>query len=122
MHFFCRKICVYQKKVLSLQQIFKTTPKHNLKNNTKMNKNYFTNTLGNITLTTATINRNFRIKVAGMVNGTRVNKLVGIKGLLEILGGSWNKLVKMVLRAFNDLSDKTRCKIYGGAAVTFYAK
>ena len=105
-----------------MQQIFKTTPKHNLKNNTKMNKNYFTKTLGNITLTTATINRNFRIKVAGMVNGTRVNKLVGIKGLLEILGGSWDKLVKMVLRAFNDLSSKTRCKIYGGAAVTFYAK
>ena len=87
-----------------------------------MNKKYYTNSLGEIQLTTATINRNFRIKVAGMVNGARVNKLVGVRGLLEILGGSWDKLVKFVLRAFNSLADKCACKIYGGATVTFYAK
>lgn len=87
-----------------------------------MNKTYFTNNLGNITLNTTTINRNFRIKVSGIVNGIKVNKLVGVSGLLEILGGSWEKLVKMVLRAFNSMADKCRCKIYGGAAVTFYTK
>ena len=65
-----------------------------------MNKNYLTKSLGEIQLTTATINRNFRIKVSGMFNGEYINKLVGVKGLLEILGGSWEKLVKMVLRAF----------------------
>ena len=87
-----------------------------------MNKKYYTNSLGEITLDTATINRNFRIKVSGMFNGEYINKLVGIKGLLEILGGSWQRLVKMVLRAFNSLADKCACKIYGGAKVTFYAK
>ena len=87
-----------------------------------MNKKYYTNSLGEITLNTATINSNFRIKVSGMVNGERVNKLVGVRGLLAILGGSWQKLVKFVLRAFNSLTDKCACKIYGGAKVTFYAK
>lgn len=87
-----------------------------------MNKFYYTKSFGEIQLTTATINRNFRIKVNGTINGVYVSKLVGVRGLLEILGGSWNKLVKFVLRAFNSLSDKCACKIYGGATVTFYAK
>ena len=87
-----------------------------------MNKNYLTKSYGEIQLNTATINRNFRIKISGMVNGERVNKLVGVRGLLAILGGSWQKLVKMVLRAFDCLADKCACKIYGGAKVTFYAK
>lgn len=68
------------------------------------------------------INKNFRIKVAGMVNGKKVNKLVGVSGLLEILGGCWKKLVKFVERAFACMADKCICKIYGGAKVTFYAK
>lgn len=87
-----------------------------------MNKTYFTQSFGQVVLTTTTINRNFRIKVSGLVNGQRINKLVGVKGLLAILGGSWDKLVKLVLRAFNSLTDKCACKIYGGAKVTFYAK
>ena len=99
----------------------KTTQKVTQKIKKIMNKTYFTKSLGEIQLTTATINRNFRIKVAGIVNGVRVNKLVGVRGLLAILG-SWQKLVKMVLRAFDCLADKCACKIYGGAKVTFYAK
>lgn len=87
-----------------------------------MNKIYFTQSYGEIILNSATINRNFRIKVSGMVNGEYINKLVGVRGLLEILNGAWEKLVKMVLRAFNCLADKCACKIYGGAKVTFYAK
>ena len=87
-----------------------------------MNRNYYTRSYGEIQLNTATINRNFRIKVNGIVNGVKVNKLVGVSGLLVILGGSWDKLVKFVLRAFNNLTDKCACKIYGGATVTFYAK
>lgn len=88
-----------------------------------MNKIYYTSSFRHgIVLTTAFINKNFRIKVNGMVNGEKWNRLVGIKGLLEVLGGSWDKLVKMVLRALNAAADKCRCKIYGGAAVTFYSK
>ena len=100
----------------------KRTPKSNPKNCKKMNKNYLTKSYGEITLNTTTINRNFRIKVNGYVNGQKINKLVGVSGLLEILGGCWDKLVKFVLRAFNNLTDKCACKIYGGATVTFYAK
>ena len=87
-----------------------------------MNKIYNTLSYGEIVLNSATINRNFRIKVCSWVNGIYVNTLVGVRGLLAILGGSWDKLVKMVLRAFNCLADKCACKIYGGAKVTFYAK
>ena len=87
-----------------------------------MNKTYLTQSYGQIVLNTATINRNFRIKVNGFINGVYVSKLVGVRGLLEILGGAWEKLVKMALRAFNSLTDKCACKIYGGAKVTFYAK
>lgn len=86
-----------------------------------MNKTYMTKSYGEIVLNTATINRNFRIKVAGLVDGVRVNKLVGVRGLLKILG-TWAKVVKFVLRAFDCLADKCVCKIYGGAKVTFYAK
>ena len=51
-----------------------------------MNKTYFTKSLGQIVLNTKTINKNFRIKVAGIVDGVRINKLVGVRGLLAILG------------------------------------
>lgn len=74
------------------------------------------------TYTTCEINKNFRIKVSGIINGVKVNTLVGVSGLLQILGGSIEKLQKFVARAFNSLADKCACKIYGGAKVTFYAK
>lgn len=70
----------------------------------------------------ANINRNFRIKVNGIVNGVKRNVLVGVSGLLEILGGSIEKLQKFVNRAFASMADKCACKIYGGATVTFYVK
>lgn len=86
-----------------------------------MNKTYLTKSYGEIVLTTAAINRNFRIKINGIVNGEYVSKLVGVRGLLELLG-SWAKVVKFALRAFDCLDDKCVCKVYGGAKVTFYAK
>lgn len=87
-----------------------------------MNKKYMTRCFGNIVLDTTTINRNFRIKVAGIINGKKVNKLVGVSGLLEILGGNVKRMIDFLLRAFNNMADKTVCKIYGVAKVTFYAK
>lgn len=71
--------------------------------------------------TTTQINANFRIKVFGFVNDVKVNKLVGVSGLLDILG-SVDKLNKFVTRAFASMADKCTCKIYGGACVTFYYK
>ena len=37
--------------------------------------------------TTKEINRNFKIKVNGIVNGKKVNVLVGVSGLIKIVGG-----------------------------------
>lgn len=36
--------------------------------------------------TTKEINRNFKIKVNGIVNGKKVNVLVGVSGLIKIVG------------------------------------
>lgn len=70
----------------------------------------------------AMVNRNFRIKVHGIVNGVMRNVLVGVSGLLEVLGGSVENLKKFVSRAFASEGDKCACKIYGGAMITFYVK
>lgn len=67
------------------------------------------------------INKHFRIKVFGFVNGVKINKLVGVSGLLEILG-TWERVVKFVTRAWNAMADVCHCKIYGGATISFYSK
>lgn len=47
--------------------------------------------------TTKEINRNFRIKINGIVDGKKVNKLVGVKGLIELIGvGMANKMLRRV--------------------------
>lgn len=58
--------------------------------------------------TTKEINRNFRIKINGIVDGKKVNKLVGVKGLIELIGVEMAN--KMLRRAFNGTDDKTVCK------------
>lgn len=68
------------------------------------------------------INKNFRIKVFGLINGVKVNTLVGVEGLLKVLGGSLDKLYKFVARAFASMADKCVCKVYGGPTITFYNK
>ena len=62
--------------------------------------------------TTKEINRNFRIKINGIVDGKKVNKLVGVKGLAN----------KMLRRAFNGTDDKTVCKLRRGIKISFYVK
>jgi hypothetical protein len=69
--------------------------------------------------TTSEINRNFKIKVAGMVNGKKVNILVGVSGLIRIVGDI--ELVNSLLnRAFNCYGDKEVCKLRRGVKITFY--
>lgn len=70
--------------------------------------------------TTKEINRNFRIKVNGIVNGVKVNKLVGVKGLIELVGIEFAN--KMLRRAFNGKDDKTECKLRRGIKISFYSK
>lgn len=70
--------------------------------------------------TTKSINRNFRIKVNGMVDGKKINKLVGVQGLIELIGVEMAN--KMLRRAFNSKDDKTVCKLRRGIKISFYVK
>lgn len=73
------------------------------------------------TYTTTEINRNFRIKVAGIDgNGKRINTLVGVSGLIKLIGEDlFNKFVK---RAFDCMLDVCVCKLRRGLKVSFYNK
>ena len=69
--------------------------------------------------TTKEINRNFKIKVNGIVNGKNVNVLVGVSGLIKIVSDI--KLVNRLLkRGFNCYGDKEVCKLRRGVKITFY--
>lgn len=73
------------------------------------------------TYTTTEINRNFRIKVAGIDgNGNRINTLVGVSGLIKLIGEDlFNKFVK---HAFDCMLDVCVCKLRRGLKVSFYNK
>ena len=69
--------------------------------------------------TTREINRNFKIKVTGMVDGKKVNTLVGVRGLIAYVGDVklCNRLLK---RAFGTMNDKEVCKLRRGIRISFY--
>ena len=71
--------------------------------------------------TTTFINRNFRIKVYGVdENGNRINKLVGVSGILALIGAELlNKFIARFLKAG---LDKVVNKLRRGIKVTLYAK
>ncbi len=84
-----------------------------------MNKSATTSVLA---YSTSEINRNYRIKVYGLdENGNKVNKLVGVSGLLKLVGDITlvNRLLK---RAFGCLLDACICKLRRGLKITFYGK
>lgn len=70
--------------------------------------------------TTREINRTFKIKVNGLFNGKKINTLVGVKGLIELIGVEIAN--KMLRRAFNGTDDKTVCKLRRGIKISFYVK
>jgi len=71
-----------------------------------------------LTYSTATINRNYRIKVAGVDNeGKKINKLVGVSGMLELIGIELAQ--KFLDRANRSMEDFTVCKLRRGLKVTF---
>ena len=70
--------------------------------------------------TVTEINRNWLIKVYGVdQNGNRINKLVGVRGLMELIG--LELAAKFIARAFRALLDKVVCKLRRGLKITFYA-
>lgn len=76
---------------------------------------------GILNYTKTFINSNFRMKVYGLdENGNRINKLVGVAGLIALIGIElFNKFVD---RAVNAGLDKVVCKLRRGVAITFYTK
>lgn len=70
---------------------------------------------------TKLINSNFRLKVYGNgADGKRINKLVGVSGLLDLIGVEL--LNKFVGRALNCMEDVCVCKLRRGLKVSFYVK
>lgn len=85
------------------------------------NSKYNSNMTTKLNYSKGEINRNFKIKVFGWVNGKKVNTLVGVSGLLRILEGAYDLANRLFSRAFNSKGDKCVCKLRRGLQVTFYA-
>ena len=67
---------------------------------------------------TREVNRNFKIKVSGIVGDTKYHCLVGVYGLLNIVGCEMAN--KLLSRAFRSKEDKQVCKLIRGIKITFY--
>lgn len=75
----------------------------------------------NLKYTKRFINRNFRMKVYGYdENGKRINKLVGVAGLIALIGIEF--VNKFITRALNCMEDVCVCKLRRGIKVSLYAK
>lgn len=70
--------------------------------------------------TTTEINKNFRIKVFGFVDGKKVNTLMGVSGIIRLIG--LEMFNKQLVRAFRSMDDKCECKLRRGIKVTYYVK
>ena len=65
------------------------------------------------------INRNFKIKVSGIIDETKINTLVGVSGLLRLVDDV--ELTNRLLdRAFNSREDRCICKLRRGLRIGFY--
>ena len=73
-----------------------------------------------INYTTSHINANYRIKVFGIVEGKKINTLVGVSGMLKLIGAELAN--KFLSRAERSMDDSCVCKLRRGIKVTFYCK
>lgn len=69
--------------------------------------------------TTKQINRNYKIKVSGIFEGQKVNTLVGVKGLCQMVDDI-DLTNRLLDRAFNSMDDKCVCKLRRGIKISFY--
>ena len=75
-------------------------------------------TTATLNYSTTEINRTFKIKVYGYVNGRKIDTLVGVSGLLRLIGVELAN--KMLAKAFRTMDDKQVCKLRRGIKITFY--
>lgn len=67
------------------------------------------------------INKNYRIKVAGINDdGQKINTLVGVSGLLSLI--SVDLANKFIGRAEKGMGDSCVCRLRRGLKITFYNK
>lgn len=69
--------------------------------------------------TKSEINRNFKIKVAGIVDGKKVNTLVGVAGLVKMVEDI-DLTNRLLDRAFESAGDVCYCKLRRGVKISFY--
>ena len=73
-----------------------------------------------MTYTSRQINRDFRLKVFGFLNGKKINMLVGVSGLLNLIGEEL--MEKQIARAYRSGKDVCVCKLRRGIQISYYAK
>ena len=77
------------------------------------------NDMATLKYTTREINANYKIKVSGMYEGSKINTLVGVSGLIRLVADI--ELTNRLLdRAFNCMEDVCVCKLRRGIKVSFY--
>ena len=65
------------------------------------------------------INRNFKIKVSGIIDEKKINTLVGVSGLMRFVDDI--ELTNRLLdRAVRSKTDKCVCRLRRGIAISFY--
>jgi hypothetical protein len=69
---------------------------------------------------TAIINQNFRIKVHGRHEGRKLNTLVGVSGLINLVGEDF--AVKFAEKALSSSDQSVTFKLRRGIKITFYSK
>lgn len=62
----------------------------------------------------AQINKEWRIKVKGVINGIKYNTLVGVSGLLKILGGCLDNCRSLSIEHLNALTINARARFTEG--------
>lgn len=70
--------------------------------------------------TTRQINKNYKIKVSGVLEGVKINTLVGVSGLLKLVDDI-DLANRLLDRAFNCMDDVCICKLRRGLKISFYA-
>lgn len=77
------------------------------------------NNMATLKYTTREINRNYKIKVSGLYDGTKINTLVGVSGLVKMVNDI--ELTNRLLdRAFATMDDVCVCKLRRGLKISFY--
>ena len=77
------------------------------------------NNMATLKYTTREINRNYKIKVSGLYDGTKINTLVGVSGLVKMVNDI--ELTNRLLdRAFATMEDVCVCKLRRGLKISFY--